>query len=166
MVFRVALWYPRLVSHLFSVCTPYAPPNRGPEIPLKTIVDKYIPSFGYQLQLSSGEVGKQVDTHEKVKGFMKGIYGGRGSNGEVAFNIKHGVQYHNLLKISESSLLSDHVSGFLSSAASTLIRFFAQNAEFYAREYMRNGFESPLGWYKTRSINHREERAYVKHNIP
>lgn len=98
------------MSHLFSVCTPYAAPNRGPYIPLKTIVDKYIPSFGYQLQLSSGDVGKHLNTHEKIKGFMKGMYGGRGPNGESAFNIKHGVQYDNLLKISESPWLTDDVS--------------------------------------------------------
>ena len=97
---------------------------------------------------------------------MKGMYGGRGPNGESGFNIKHGVRYDNLLKISESPLLSDDVSRFSSLTASALTWSFTQDADFYAREYMRNGFESPLGWYKTRSINHKEEQAYVEHNLP
>ncbi|CAF9921840.1 MAG: hypothetical protein GOMPHAMPRED_002417 [Gomphillus americanus] len=146
-VFRVALWYPKLISHLFSVCTPYHAPNHGPDIPLQTVVEKYIPSFGYQLQLSSGEVGKHVDTYEKIKGFIKGIYGGKGPNGEMAFTIKTGVQYDNLLNIGKSPLLSD------------------EEADFYAREYMRNGFESPLGWYKTRSINWKDELAIKEHTL-
>ena len=155
-MFRVALWYPKLISHLFSVCTPYHAPNHGPDIPLQTVVEKYIPSFGYQLQLSSGEVGKHVDTHEKIKGFIKGIYGGKGPNGEMAFTIKTGVQYDNLLNIGKSPLLSDEVSSSILYRTETSL---LQEADFYAREYMRNGFESPLGWYKTRSINWKDELA-------
>jgi soluble epoxide hydrolase / lipid-phosphate phosphatase len=109
VVWRVALWYPKLVSHLFSVCTPYMAPNKGPYIPLETIVEKYIPTFGYQIQLASGEVEKRVNTEEQVAGFIRGIYNGRGPNGEMGFTIKEGCLYDNLLKIGPSPILSHEV---------------------------------------------------------
>ncbi|KAI5297534.1 hypothetical protein KEM56_004751, partial [Ascosphaera pollenicola] len=56
---RIALYEPHLVSHLFSICTPYMP-VRTHFVDTEDIVAHHAgKSFGYQLQLQSGEVEKR-----------------------------------------------------------------------------------------------------------
>ena len=58
-MYRVALWHPELVQYLFSVCTPFQAPVKEKFVNLDDMV-KFLPGFGYQLQLRSGEVEKRL----------------------------------------------------------------------------------------------------------
>jgi soluble epoxide hydrolase / lipid-phosphate phosphatase len=111
VVWRTVLWYPELISHVFSVCTPYNSPAKTFH-PLEDIV-KRIPHFGYQLQLASGEVEKHVESRDEIRQFLKGMFGGRGPNGEVLFSPKKGILFENLHKIEGSGALSSEVSAGL-----------------------------------------------------
>lgn len=108
IVTRVALWYPELVTHLFSVCTPFFRPSKE-YVPLEELVNTKLPNFAYQLQLGSGELEKHIKSKEQIKQFLNGAYGGRGPNGEVAFTPEKGVLLENLPKLGPSPLLDKRV---------------------------------------------------------
>lgn len=108
IVYRVALWYPDLVTHLFSVCTPYPVPSKEFK-PLEELVKTRLPNFTYQLQLASGEIEKHISSKEQIKQLLNGLYGGRGPNGEVGFIPIQGVLLENLPKLSHTRLLSEKV---------------------------------------------------------
>ena len=110
IVYRVVLWHPDLVSHLISVCTPYAPPRDGPFIPLETIVEKKLPQFRYQLHLASGDVETIVDSKETMESFMKGMYGGSTATGGRMFDVYKGLLKENLANIGSPPLMSSEVS--------------------------------------------------------
>jgi hypothetical protein len=68
-----------------------------------------MPQFGYQLHLASGEVEKVVNDEHSIRQFLKGMYGGHGSNGEVVFDPSTGVLLDNLSLIGDSRLLNGKV---------------------------------------------------------
>jgi pimeloyl-ACP methyl ester carboxylesterase len=109
IVYRVCLWYPEFVTHLFSVCTPYATPSKDPYVDLETRTNTVLPNFKYQVQLASGEVEKHVKDRDTIHNFLSGMYGGRGPNGEVVFTTEKGVLFENLGKIGPSPLMSSDV---------------------------------------------------------
>ena len=109
IVYRVVLWHPELVSHLFSICTPYLPPDKGSFMPLKVMVRKVLPQFQYQIQLASGEVEKIINNHDTMRNFFKAMYGGRGPNGEKGFNVYKGVIEEDLSKMGDPPLLGPKV---------------------------------------------------------
>lgn len=92
MVWRVAQYYPDLVSHVFSVCTPYFKVHDR-YVSTEAMVSGGVPQFGYQLQLGSPDqkVEKVVNSEEKMKKFLLGFYGGRPSSGKMFFEPKKGV---------------------------------------------------------------------------
>lgn len=100
--------HPELITHVFSVCTPYSPPNKD-YASLEDIVKGPLPQFAYQIHLASGEVEKSVKDEQSIRQFLKGMYGGRGPNGEVPFDPHKGVIAENLPVIGESRLLSGKV---------------------------------------------------------
>ena len=108
IVYRVALWYPDFVTHLFSVCTPYWVPSKDFK-PLEELVKTRLPNFTYQLQLASGEIEKHISSKEQIKQFLNALYGGRGPNGEVGFVPEQGVLLQNLPKLNPNRLLSEKV---------------------------------------------------------
>ena len=107
-MYRVALWHPELVQYLFSVCTPFQAPSKGDFLKLDDMV-KFLPNFGYQLQLRSGEVEEKLRTKEELRMFLNALYGGRGPNGEFGFDPKTGIIFENLPKLKPSPLLSSEV---------------------------------------------------------
>ena len=80
-----------------------------------------LPNFGYQLQLASGAVEEHIKTKVQIKQFLNGLYGGKGPNGEVGFDVRKGVLFENLPILRKSALLDEEV------------------LECYAEEYYRNG---------------------------
>ena len=108
IVYRVALWYPDFVTHLFSVCTPYSAPSQDFK-PLEELVKTKLPNFTYQLQLGSGEIEMHISSKEQIKQFLNALYGGRGPNGEVGFIPAQGVLLENLPKLNPTPLLSEKV---------------------------------------------------------
>jgi len=109
VVWRAAQWYPDLVSHVFSVCTPYTAPHNQ-YISTEDLVKGPLPQFAYQMHLASGEVEKSVKDEQSIRQFLKGMYGGRGPNGELAFVPEKGVIPENLPTIGESRILNGRVS--------------------------------------------------------
>ena len=109
IIFRVALWYPGFITHLFSICTPYSPPSKEPYVPHETLVEKRLPQFQYQLQLASGEVESIIDSKEQMHNFFKAMYGSQGPNGEKGFDVYKGLLAENLGLLGPCPLLSPKV---------------------------------------------------------
>ncbi|KAL1603336.1 hypothetical protein SLS59_004432 [Nothophoma quercina] len=89
---------------------PYTAPHKE-YFSTEQLVKGPLPQFAYQLHLASGEVEKSVKDETSVKQFLKGLYGARGPNGELAFDPEKGVVAENLPKVGESRLLNGEVSG-------------------------------------------------------
>ncbi len=138
IVYRFAQYYPQLVSHLFSICTPYFPPSPAYE-PLHILVNKRLPNFRYQQHFASGELEEVLQSKSDIKAFLNGMYGARGPNREVAFDAEKGVFLEHLGKLGATPLLS------------------AEELEYYAQEYFRHGLHGPLNWYRNREVNYVDE---------
>jgi hypothetical protein len=108
-VWRAAQWYPDLITHVFSVCTPYTAPHKV-YFSTEDLVKGQLPQFGYQLHLASGEVEKSVKDEQSIRQFLRGLYGARGPNGELVFDPEKGILAENLPVISESRILNGKVS--------------------------------------------------------
>lgn len=138
IVYRVALWHPRLVTHLFSVCTPYSPPSKHFK-PLEYYVKQgLLPNFAYQLKLADGQLDSLI-SRDQIRQFLNGIFGGRGPKGEYAFDTQRGVLLENLPILRPTTLVDE---GTLN---------------YYADQYVRNGMQSLSNWYRVREQNFQDE---------
>ncbi|KAJ5770214.1 uncharacterized protein N7511_002265 [Penicillium nucicola] len=146
LAYRIALWHPDLVSHLFTVCVPYARPMEQ-EVQLEDLVRTAAPHFAYQIQFASGEVEKVVKSDDDIRQFLLALYGGRNERGDVGFDAHHGVLVDRLGGLKRSKLLSE------------------DEIEFYVREFGRNGVQGPLNWYRTRQVNYQDELAILDRKI-
>lgn len=148
LVWRTAMWHPELIKAVFSVCTPFNAPN-AQWIPLEDyIAAGKLTNFRYQLQLAGPDVEREINSQEKVRQFLNGMFGGRGKNGEVVFSTEKGVLFENLAGLGPSPLLSK------------------EEVDHYAERYMlQKGpgpMKGPLNWYRTRKINYEEELELAK----
>lgn len=107
LAYRIALWHPDLVAHLFTVCVPFFPP-REKFTPLEESTRTTYPNFTYQLQFRSGEVEKSIRSKDDIRNFLSALYGGRTEDGEFAFDATRGVPLGKTVK--PSRLLSEEVS--------------------------------------------------------
>ncbi|KAH7065902.1 Alpha/Beta hydrolase protein [Paraphoma chrysanthemicola] len=146
VVWRVAQYYPDLVSHVFSVCTAYTAPQ-AKFYSTEDLVKGPVPQFGYQLHLASGEVEKSVKDEQSIRQFLKGLHGARGPNGELLFTAENGIAVENLPKIGESRL----VNGKL--------------LDYYVKAYSRHGIHPTLNWYRTRRANWDEDKALLDKKV-
>ncbi|KAL6704870.1 hypothetical protein ACN47E_007553 [Coniothyrium glycines] len=146
VVWRAAQWYPNLISHVFSVCTPYTAPHKE-YFSTEDLVKGQLPQFAYQLHLASGEVEKSVKDEQSIRQFLRGMYGARGPNGELAFDPEKGVIAENLSKIGESKILNGKV------------------LEYYVKEYNKHGIHPTLNWYRQRRTNWEEDQALLDKKI-
>ncbi|RAR08130.1 epoxide hydrolase [Stemphylium lycopersici] len=144
-------WYPNLISHIFSVCTPYTAPS-DKYLSTADLVSGPLPQFAYQLHLASGEVEKSVNNEQTIRQFLKGMYGARGPNGEVAFDPEKGVLVENLPKIGESKVLNGQV------------------LDYYVKQYLNHGIHPTsnpdpprnlVNWYRQRRTNWEEDQALL-----
>lgn len=147
VVYRTALWKPDLISHLFSVCTPFIPPAKGSFVPLEEVVNTRLPNFKYQLQLGSGEVQKHVKSKDDISQCLNGIYGGTGKDGARIFSTERGFHFENIGKMGKSPLLND------------------KEIEYYVDEYAHNGLDGNLNWYKTWQVNYEEDQELEQSKI-
>lgn len=108
LAYRVALWHPELVTHLFTLCVPFAAPTRR-YIPLEEFVATIAPHFAYQLQFRSRELEHAIRTEDDVKKFLSALYGGRTDDGQIAFYAEEGVILENMFRLRPSKLLSEEV---------------------------------------------------------
>ncbi|EOD52658.1 putative epoxide hydrolase protein [Neofusicoccum parvum UCRNP2] len=138
VVYRVALWKPDLISHVFAISTPYAPPS-STYFSVEQQVAGPLPQFKYQLNLASGKPEEGVKTKEDFKKLLVFITGGKGPNGELLFNPFDGIVLENLGKVPRGPLMSE------------------EELDYYAEQYARNGLHGPCNWYRTRRVNFDEE---------
>ncbi|KAL8717308.1 MAG: hypothetical protein Q9225_005440 [Loekoesia sp. 1 TL-2023] len=106
IVYRIALWYPKLVTHVFSICTPYTPPSKSFTSLEEIVRSGRLPNFGYQLQLASGQLENVIQSREQIKQMLNSLYGGRTSNGEPGFDVEHGVYLDRLPHLNHTPLVS------------------------------------------------------------
>lgn len=108
IVYRIALYEPDFVTHVFSVCTPYWPPSKQ-YLSLEQIIAK-IPFFGYQAQLANGGLEDIIQSKEEIRQFLNAMYGGRTTDGKPAISMEKGVLLEKLPGVQPTPLLSDEVS--------------------------------------------------------
>ena len=108
VVWRTAQWKPELVSAVFVICTPFAK-QRNEYIPLEMLVKGPLPQFGYQLQFVGPDLEEAIKNKHEMRNLLKGIYGGKGPNGEIAMDPMKGVIFENLDKLHMTPLLSEEV---------------------------------------------------------
>jgi pimeloyl-ACP methyl ester carboxylesterase len=135
IVFRIALHHPTLVTAIFTICSPFAPP-RSTYIPASTL-----PNFKYHIHLASGEVETIIIGEAKIREFLNGMYGGRTVSKKPIFSVTDGVHFENLEGIGPSPLLSK------------------DEMDFYVKEYSRNGINGSLNWYRTDKLNFEDEKS-------
>ena len=85
------------------------------------MVETSLPQFRYQIQLASGKVEERIQSKEQVKTFLNALYGGKGPNGEIGFDVRKGALFYNLPKLKNTSLMSEEM------------------LDFYAEQYARKG---------------------------
>ncbi|KAJ5525263.1 hypothetical protein N7494_011913 [Penicillium frequentans] len=146
LAYRVALWHPDLVTHLFTVCVPYSSPKKD-YMPLEEMAHTVMPNFGYQIQFASGELEKVVQSKEEIKQFLTALLGGRTPEKQIGFEAEKGVLLDHLMRLRHSRLLSE------------------EELEYYGQEYSRHGIHAPLNWYRTRKINFEDELSIVGRKI-
>ncbi|KAI4772445.1 hypothetical protein E4T52_12562 [Aureobasidium sp. EXF-3400] len=138
VVYRTAQWYPKLVTHVFSVCTPYTAPSRH-FISLADMVNGPLPQFGYQMQLAGPELEANVRSYDQIEGFLRALYGGKSAQGKPCFRPETGIDLEGL----KTTGLAPSLNG--------------EELEYYTKEYMRHGLHGPLNWYRTRRINYEDD---------
>ena len=144
MVYRTAQWYPDLVSHVFSVATPYWGPT-DQYIPTEDLVNGPLPQFGYQLQFGSEDqvVEKVVHGEERIRKFLKGMYGGKPLSGWPAMTPEEGVNLSVIEKddVAMTPLLDEEEMGY------------------YVQRFAVTGINGACNWYRTRRVNYESEKA-------
>lgn len=125
--------HPSLVTHAFSICTPYFTPQPR-FLDLHTLVATRLPNFRYQIDLASGAIEEAVQSKTEIRAFLNGAFGGRGPNGET-MESKNGIELSALLRLGPSPLLT------------------SREMDFYVDEFARHGIHGPLNWYRTREAN-------------
>jgi pimeloyl-ACP methyl ester carboxylesterase len=143
VVWRCALWHPELITNVFVVCTPYAPPSEK-YVSIIDIVKGPIPEFGYQLHLAGTEVEGNITTKEQIRQFLNGMYGGRNVEGKRALTPEYGVNFDSLEGMGKSPLFND------------------KEMDYYVDYYSRNGLHGTVNWYRTRETNWKDELELVK----
>lgn len=108
VVYRVALWYPDLVTHIFSVCTPYQPPTKA-FVSLDETISR-LPQFGYQGHLAGPEVEAAVTTEQQIRQFLNGLYGARTHDRRTLLSPEKGIMLDTLPALGKTVLLTDEVS--------------------------------------------------------
>jgi pimeloyl-ACP methyl ester carboxylesterase len=142
VVWRAAQWYPDLVSHVFSVCTPYTAPH-DKYMSTEDLANGPLPQFAYQIHLASGEVEKIVKDEQSIRQFLRGMYGAKGPKGEIAFDPEKGVLGENLPSIGESKVLN------------------GKYLDYYVKQYLNHGIHPTLNWYRQRRTNWEEDQALL-----
>jgi soluble epoxide hydrolase/lipid-phosphate phosphatase len=171
IIWRTVLWHPELISHVFSVCTPYDAPSKSFRS-TQDLVNTVAPQFGYQLHLASGEVESRVNTPDLMRQFIKGMFNGRGPNREVIFSPSKGILFDNLAKVGAPKSMTSKVRLWIYGTrdANNL-----QEIDYYTDQYMLHGLHGPrklmlcnligtdvpVNWYRTRKVNHEDDQKYV-----
>lgn len=142
VAWRVAQWYPDLVSRLFTIAGPYRPPATH-WTELEDIV-KLMPQFAYQKQIASGILEQNFRTAEDLKDFLKILDFSGDAQNQAAFEPTQGFDLEHLRRLGKGSLLTD------------------QELEVYLSKYSRTGLHGPCNWYRTRRENFEDDQGLAR----
>ncbi|EZF36175.1 hypothetical protein H109_02917 [Trichophyton interdigitale MR816] len=145
IVYRIALYEPDFVTHVFSVCTPYWPPSKQ-YLSLEQTIAK-IPFFGYQAQLANGGLEDILRSKEEIRQFLNAMYGGRTTDGKLAISMEKGVLLEKLPDVQPTPLLSE------------------KEMDYYVNEFSRTGLHGPVSWYRTREQNWKDELEFLNRSL-
>lgn len=118
------MWHPTLITHIFSVCTPFWAPSKTYQS-LESVTATRLPNFRYQLQFASGAIESAIRSKQEIREFLNGFYGGIGPNREVGFVAEEGAMLDNLPKLRPTRLLTE------------------REMDYYVDEYARSGVHGP-----------------------
>ncbi|KAG9240640.1 epoxide hydrolase [Calycina marina] len=138
IVYRIAMYYPKLISAFFSICTPFQPPKT------KYVPASSMPNFKYQLQFGGPDLEREISGEEKIKQFLNAMYGGRGPKGEPAFHVSHGAYMQNLPILCHTILLSK------------------PELDYYTKRYAIHGMHGPTNWYRNGELNFEDEKQFAQ----
>lgn len=140
-----ALWTPELFAAVACLNVPYLPPDAGEFVDMQAYVDE-IPSLRYQVQLSGDEavaiIDDASDHHANLRGFLNGIYDGRGPNGEESFTVHEGVRQPEILRLVGPAKLMGE-----------------EWVDYYVAQFAARSFRGPTNWYRTRRVNYEDEKG-------
>lgn len=106
IVSRVYLYHPALIKAIFTLGTPYLPPN-AKWLDFDEMV-KEKPTFEYQRYFGSSEFENYLHSKKEIREFFNATFGGRGPNGEMGFSTK-GPLVQNWQILQEGTQLSKKV---------------------------------------------------------
>ena len=182
IVSRTYLYHPELVKAIFTLGTPYLPPDREWLDFDAMTVDK--PTFEYQRHFGSPEFESYLQSKESIHESFNATFGGRGPNNELGFSIK-GPLVHNWKILREGTQISEKVANSVRSfmLAVLLRSLCVKEINYYVDQYSRNGLHGPrrffslptpaiwlvfstnsflVNWYRNRRQNYEDERLYVQ----
>ncbi|KAK5044548.1 hypothetical protein LTR84_010672 [Exophiala bonariae] len=140
IVYRIALYFPSLITAIFAVGTPYTPPT--PEYNTLNQIIQRIPNYKYQIQFSSGELEHEIRSKHDIRQFFNNIHGATTPEGKRAFNVCTRVDFDKQRRLRENEV------------------FDADEFSYYVDEYARHGINGPLNWYRSRELNFEDEWQY------
>ncbi|KOS17083.1 Bifunctional epoxide hydrolase 2 [Escovopsis weberi] len=147
LIWRMALWHPRLVKAVFALCTPMLSIPRE-YVDLETLVESgALANFRYQLQFGGPVLQDHFQTREDLRRFFRVLYGGTvpGTAPPAGCLGPEGVMLEESFKLVGAPRLLD-----------------ADELEHYAARYAERSAEcggegdplrGPLSWYRTRRLN-------------
>lgn len=146
VVYRTAQWYPKLVSHVFSVCTPFMAVHKE-YISTDELVQGPLPQFGYQLHFAGPEVESVVQSKDQIRQCLQGMYGGRTEGDQPFFRPETGLDLSLLGGIGMTPLLDE------------------DELDYYTDQFARSGMHGPCNWYRTREQNFKDELKLDQRSI-
>ncbi|KAI2614301.1 alpha/beta-hydrolase [Hypoxylon fragiforme] len=139
LVWRFAIYHPRLFKAIFSITFPYIPPSLNYTDLADRIAAGELRMFGYQLQMRDPSTDRKIQSARQIRRFLVGAYGGATPEGERAFSPCSGMDFALLPRLRPSPLLD------------------GVELDRHVAEYTRHGFRGPLNWYRTARINYEDE---------
>lgn len=142
IVTRFALYYPSLVTAIFSICTPYPAPSLS-FTPLLRVVQTALPNLGYQRQFASGVLEELFISEDEIRSLLNAFYGGVTEDGTPISSPESGLKLDLVKKAKPSRLLSP------------------PEMDYYVHEFARHGLQGPCNYYRTREINWEDEFEHI-----
>jgi soluble epoxide hydrolase/lipid-phosphate phosphatase len=163
LAWRVAMYHPKLLRAIFSFCIPFFPP-----LPFVVSLEQFVeqfPAFRYQLQLAGPDaeiIAGKSEAH--VRGFLSSMFGGVTPEGLPGFDVSTGIIEDRLEKISGSPLVTEDIMDYYGEYCRSPTASFRTMLmpAFVVKEYSRTGLHGPMNWYRTRSINAKDELPLAK----
>lgn len=147
VVYRFAQWYPDLVTHVFSVATPFFAPNSTYVSPADLVAGP-LPNFGYQLQLGSddGVIEKAIHDKPTLRRFLKAAYGGQVPSQANMFSPETGFNIAAITKedVGMTPLLSAEVRRPCTDVI--LLTVAVQELDYYVDHFSIHGMHGPCNW--------------------